>query len=269
MGFVEVCALVVFVIGASLYVVVNHSQEMNWAAIDMVTLGSSHYIDSYTFGLLRLFFSLSVLAVNLVLYFDSAGLTLTLMTRDGKQKIFRLFGLERFTMFTVWCWTLEGIYFALAAYCSLSISTGFSLNNLLGFDIDSKILPVCWVLSEITFALAYLVTVVVTFVLLPGVKRQGLPTNTFFTVVALLMHNANVAFLTADILLSTIVFNLWHLFFAVLFGCAYVLFQWVWYHRLGAFYYFFLDYERPGAIFWYLGLVIGVSPYTKLQLLSL
>ena len=41
---------------------------------------------------------------------------------------------------------------------------------------------------QVSFAMAFLVTVVVTFVLIPGGKRQGLPTANFFKPLPVLMQ---------------------------------------------------------------------------------
>ena len=56
-----------------------------------------------------------------------------------------------------------------------------------------------------------------------------------------------------------------HLPYAILFGCAYVLFAWMWFQRTRVFYYFFLDYRRPYAIWAYLGLLLTLTVFYGLS----
>ena len=65
--------------------------------------------------------------------------------------------------------------------------------------------------------------------------------------------------MTGELLLTDMSFSFWHFPFVMLLVSAYIIFQWIYVHRIGAFYQFFLDYDKPGAIFWYTGLIIGVS----------
>lgn len=74
--------------------------------------------------------------------------------------------------------------------------------------------------------MAYLVSVVVTFVLIPGGKQQGLPTANFFKVLPLLMHNANVVFMALELVLNRIPFCAMHFPFVLIYGSAYVIFSW-------------------------------------------
>ena len=61
-----------------------------------------------------------------------------------------------------------------------------------------------------------------------------------------MMHNVNVVMMQLAMLMAPPPVTLSHLPYAVLFGCSYAIFSWVWFHRTGMFYYFFLDY-RPAT----------------------
>ena len=47
-----------------------------------------------------------------MIYSDKEGLKIVVALRDGSQKPLHLKYYERLTMFTVWSWILQGIYFA-------------------------------------------------------------------------------------------------------------------------------------------------------------
>ena len=49
--------------------------------------------------------------------------------------------------------------------------------------------------------------------------------------------------------------------FPILFGSMYTAFAWFWFEVTGIFYYFFLDYDKPFAIFWHLGLLTALSVF--------
>ncbi len=49
-----------------------------------------------------------------------------------------------------------------------------------------------------------------------------------------------------------------HFPFILLYGLIYAVFSWILFYYRGVFYYFFLNYERKGAVYWYLGLLVGV-----------
>jgi len=119
-------------------------------------------------------------------------------------------------------------------------------------------IPIIWILFEISFPIAFLVSLVVTYVLIPSGKKSGVPVHVFFHLVPLLMHNANVLFMMIEFNYNSIPFNFHHFTFMLLYALAYVFFSWIWFQYKGIFYYFFLDYASPYAILWYIGLLIGV-----------
>ena len=65
---------------------------------------------------------------------------------------------------------------------------------------------------------------------------------------ALVMHNANLVFMIAELWVNGFIVSPNHAPFAVLFGCAYIVFAWAWFARTGVFFYFFIDHTRPMAL---------------------
>lgn len=128
---------------------------------------------------------------------------------------------------------------------------------------NTSVLPsyfptVGWILYEISLPISFLVSAVVSFVLLPTMRKGGFSVDFFFKPVAVLMHNANVLFMTFEFIANGLPIHFWHFVFMIFFASSYVMFAWVWHHYKKIFYYFFLDYSRPDALNWHAGLVIGV-----------
>ena len=70
-----------------------------------------------------------------------------------------------------------------------------------------------------------------------------------------LMHNANVALMVADLLLGRLPVCASHLPLPLMWGAAYVLFAWGWHARTGVYYYPFLDHTLP----WYKAVPMHVA----------
>jgi hypothetical protein len=160
----------------------------------------------------------------------------------------RMWGTARFATFTVWCWTMQGIYFVLSAYTFFLLPRaegGAGADGVAegggggGFSLAAA---AALVLFETNLATSILVTVVVTFVLFPHAMKSSSETNynLLRKPAALMMHNANIAFMVSELLLTGMPVHLSHFAFGVLLGCAYVIFAWFWYSKVGMFFYFFL-----------------------------
>jgi hypothetical protein len=120
-----------------------------------------------------------------------------------------------------------------------------------------------WGLMQVASSSAVLVTVVVTFVLLPlREKLEGKGSNDFMLHARpLLMHNGNVVLMATELLLGRHTIETRHVGLAVLWGALYVIFAWGWQHRTGIYYYPFLDHTlHPAkAVGCHLGLVAALS----------
>jgi hypothetical protein len=160
---------------------------------------------------------------------------------------------SRWTTFTLWCFTLLFFYFTLAAYCSGAAFIGR------GDVVPSGIVMATLVLFEVSYPMSFLVSAVVTFVLVPMARRHNDPMDRLFRWRSLMMHNGNVLMMQLAMLSAPPPVTLVHLPYAVLFGCCYALFAWYWFWRTRVFYYFFLDYRRPYAVMVYLGLLAALT----------
>jgi hypothetical protein len=216
----------------------------------LANLGGSNmeYLTPFHMFILRLAQFIVCWASIVWLLIDKEGLYIDVDVR-GKVKKVHLVQFSRFTPFTVWCWTLLSIYYALAVYASYCVAYG------LESSFNPAYIKITHLFFEISFAMAFLVTFIVTFILLPQAYNKGMRTDTFFYFLPLLFHNANVTFMTIEILTNKISIELEHFPFVICYGLAYILFSWLWFQYKGVFYYFFLDYEREYAILFYLGLV--------------
>src|SRR5262249_6954818 len=180
-------------------------------------------------------------------YCDQEGLELRY--HDAKVHLRRH---GRWTAFTLWCFTLLFFYFALAAYCSGAAFVGR------GDVVPSGVVLTTLVLFEVSYPMNILVTAVVTFVLVPVARRHNHPMGQMFRWRPLMMHNGNLLMMQLAMLSAPPPVTLAHLPYAVLFGCCYAIFACYWFWRTRVFYYFFLDYRRPYAVFAYLGLLATV-----------
>jgi hypothetical protein len=177
------------------------------------------------------------------IFFDQRGLE---MRYHGA--IIRLRHFRRFTTFTVWCFILLFCYFALAAYCSSALLTGHEE------AVPDFVVTATLILFEISYPMSLLVTTVVSFVLLPTAIKHGYPVARMFRFRPQMMHNVNVVMMQLAMLMAPPPVAFAHLPYTALFGCSYAIFSWIWFHRTGVYYYFFLDYRQPHAVLTYLGL---------------
>jgi hypothetical protein len=261
MGFPEVFGFCAVMTSAAIYVIISpeYSDSMQWTSVN-----GYHIAASSTMLSSKILFALRLLAIVchwwsiLYIYLDRNGLNVTVLTREGTKKPLHLLHLERFSMFTVWCWTIQGIYFLLAGIHSYHYLYNQTSTIPLTLDPTSPLSIVTWVLFELSFASAFMVSATVTFVLIPGLKARNMPTTTFYTFFGLLFHNANIILIVMDAMLNSIPVNSMHVPFGMLYAMSYVAFSWYWFEKKGVFYYFFLDYAPNNAIFSYMALLTAV-----------
>lgn len=258
-GFASVLLILILSLTGCWYLITHN--EMSWDKVDQKELGTSHLLQNpFYFFLFRLSCGLIIWSTCLFLYFDRVGLKINVLTR-GVVHALHLKHASRFSVFTVWCWSLQGIYFFLACLCTASVPAhlGNGGSDGLLFVLPKPLLNLTHVLFEVSFAVAYLVTFVVTFVLIPGTRSRNMPTDNFFSFLPLLFHNANVFFMLCEVLLNNTTIVASHFPFVVIYGSCYVVFSWIWFHYNGVFYYFFMDYDAPFAWLWFICLLLAVS----------
>ena len=255
MGFQSV--FLVFVISLGLAILFLRSSDLGFERVNQFSLGTSNLLNvQFPLLLYRVFCGLTTWSTIFFLLFDRVGLKIDVLTR-GVVHTLHLKHATRFSVFTVWSWVLQGLYFLLACLCTLSVPSKH--NTVLLFTLPKPLLILTQILFEVSFAIAYLVTVVVTFVLIPGTRSRNMPTDNFFQFLPVLFHNANVLFMLGEVLLNNVTIEVNHLPFVVLYGSCYVVFSWFWFHYKGVFYYFFMDYDAPHAWLWFICLLIAVA----------
>ena len=157
-----------------------------------------------------------------------------------------LSGFNIFSTFTVQCWTLQGLYFA-GTFALWALDDPAQ-------DADGKgrlrhiAACVLWVLFEISFTVAPLVSGVVRYILIPTFLKNGEVPRMFFKSTVQLMHNANLLFIITEALLNRAAMIHAHYLFIISFGLLYVMFAWCWLHATGIVYYAFIDPTLPPRI---------------------
>jgi hypothetical protein len=260
MAFLAVLSLILTIIAASVYTLNSPFAPKNvWNYSSFHSIVESDVLSQESLLQMRLMFGIIIWASCTYVFLDPGGLKITVKDRHGDIKSLHIFGLERFSAFTVWCWSLQGLYFLLTAFATCCTIEQWS--NWKVFTDDPIFAEVTTIIFEMSFSMAFLVTMLVNLVLIPMGKKMGQPIDVFFTSTGLLFHNANIVFMVAELLCNKIPFYPLHFIYVILFGIAYVVFSWYWFARTGIFYYFFLDYARPRAVLSHIGLLLGVGAF--------
>jgi hypothetical protein len=209
----ETAALITFMsfslfyyIGTSGILEATHTQSQ---------VAGSEYIPNILLALFRT--AAAVLAIFTVVSIctDEEGSVSLPIFYDSRQhaEVVRL-GAHRLVPFTVWSFIVFGLYFTIAAASSWVL--------VLGGKVPS------WALASapITFATAcgtaLLVTVVVTFYLIPNNASKGYDVSKYFEWHEVTMHNGNVIILGTELVLGGLDITFGMVAFPVLFGMLYV-----------------------------------------------
>jgi len=154
-----------------------------------------------------------------------------------------LVGFGRFTTFTVWSWCLQCVYY------SLLILSYF-------VEFPSFLSKLTLIFYEISLPMSVLVTVLVTVVLCPLARMNGRDA-VFWSLNALMMHNANIFFMMVELFYNGLPFYEQHFPVLIIWGCSYVFFAWIIYFFWhGIFYYIFLEYKFWFSFLMYLGVIL-------------
>ncbi|MEC7706942.1 MAG: hypothetical protein VX723_03195, partial [Candidatus Thermoplasmatota archaeon] len=161
--------------------------------------------------------------------------------------------------FTVWSFVAFGIYFTLAAITSLS--------EVFGWSVKTWVLAVIPPMFSIACGTALLVTVVVTYYLIPNNLEKGFDVAKYFLWYEIVMHNLNVILLGLDLVLGGVDISLGMVVFPLIFGIAYVFFAYLYAIYGGGFYmYDFLDPRLSRAPYIHLGLFAMISFFYSVAL---
>ena len=170
-----------------------------------------------------------------------------------------LFGIHRLAAFTVWSFIAFGFYFALAALASWA--------QVLEWAVPSWLIAVIPPLFSIACGTAMLVSVVVTYYLIPNNLEKGFDVAKYFLWYEIVMHNLNVILLGADLVLGGVDITLGMIAFPVLFGIAYVFFAYIYAVYGGGIYlYDFLDPRVSRAPYIHIGLFVMIAFFYSIAL---
>jgi len=166
-------------------------------------------------------------------------------------------GFARCSSCTVQCWTLQTFYFLCTAYYSVSAT----VNGIDSVQASLTTRSLLWVMYEVSFTWALVVTCIVTFVLIPGQLSRGMNLALMFNWKARMMHNVNLLFMVTELVFNDLRFVWSHVTFAILFGMYYAVFSWGWLRFAGVVYYPFIDPSCPWrkSIFVHLALLGGIA----------
>ena len=204
------------------------------------SISSSEKISTPGIGLFRAIISLVCFSTIASIILDPKGMTYNLL--DYETKIYgpkKISGTTRMSAFTMWSFTLMGAYFAVSSYSSWSVHYGWELGEWAVWLVPA--------LFSSAIASAFLVTVTVTYMLIPEANKRGDNITHYFKWDSQLMHNGNVIFILIEMGVSDISLSLWHIPYPVIFCCAYVLFSAFNARRSGIYFYDFIDPRLNGS----------------------
>lgn len=162
-------------------------------------------------------------------YSDTTGLAIT---HRGRTVHVRHLG--RFITFTLWCNCVLALYWISSTIAAL-ISLG-------GLQVPVVLQRCSLLLWQICGPLSWLVSMVVTFVLLPAAYvNEPAKVDVMLGWRPQVLHNGYILFCALELVISRppMIAELFPLM--ILFGLCYITFAWALYMRLGIYVYFFLD----------------------------
>jgi len=228
---------------------------------------ASDHLPTAALGAVRLVFAALILATIAYANVCAETINVTLMylpesamkTRHGGPDSFEIFGLRRNTTFTMLSFLLLGIYFAAAGVASLAGACDGASVGVLSIVLTS--------LLNALYPAHLLLSFATTWVLIPAALRKTEDAARVFGLhTPLLAHNANIAMVSAEVLLSKqrLLPELWPL--SALYGVFYVGFAWWWASKHRLFYYFFIDVTLPlpKAVGFHLALVAVLAVASQL-----
>ena len=247
------CFFITLCIGVKLSLNLNYQWDLVKLS-DLTSSSTPEYVtDSYLFCIRLIYLSI-ILTTVLFMLFDRTGFKLKLMSPQDKLIDVHLIGIQRFAAFTVWNWALQLFYFMLITFCTYIDKLDPTLQKYIA-PYQWLLTRVAWGAFEIAFTMAFLVTIVVTFILIPSAIRKNAPYDNFYKVFPLLMHNFNVIFMVSELFLNKLPIILHHNSLCFFWGMTYTMFAMYWYWLHGYFFYFFLDFHKPFAPIWTLILI--------------
>ena len=204
------------------------------------SISSSEKLSTPGIAVFRAIVSLVCFSTIASIILDPKGMTYNLL--DYETKLYGpkwITGTTRMSAFTMWSFTLMGAYFAVSSYSSWSVHYGWELGEWAVWLVPA--------LFSSTIASAFLVTITVTYMLIPEANERGDNIAHYFKWDSQLMHYGNVIFILIEMAVSDISLSLWYAPSPVIFGCIYVLFSAFNARRSGIYFYDFIDPRLNGS----------------------
>lgn len=218
--------------------------DLHTATASLIGLPYDNVVSLSTLAIVRCVFVVITWATVYTAATDKNGnLVTTIYNKNSKIKgpiPIVLDCTRRFSTFTMQCWCLWTLYVTGAALCSLLLLFGYTLES-----VPHHVFAALWLAYEVSFVCSFLVTSIVTFVLIPGKLATGDDAKFFFHWRPVVMHNINVLIAGTELLLNGMTLRWSHFPVALLWGGYYVMFSWYWLRKSGVVYYPFLDPTLP------------------------
>mmetsp|Transcript_64076 Transcript_64076/g.167748 ORF Transcript_64076/g.167748 Transcript_64076/m.167748 type:complete len:348 (+) Transcript_64076:2-1045(+) len=246
----------------AIHVCLHKRGRMMWEVVTWQAMGRGiGCCSALAMACYRLLFAAYVLYVDWVMLnlepSDLTGAGADAVKADSPQANPASAGPGIFATFTVWSWTLVGVYFALAGAISLATACGCSPEG----KWAHRFCCFTWALFEVMFACALLICVVVWGILLPISYMLFGSDGGLLAWYCLSAHNLNVVFMVVEASVNRLCFVKAHYVFVVYYGGLYVVFSWVWFYLHGFFFYFFIDWRHWFALVGYTVLLLALAFY--------
>jgi len=175
----------------------------------------SQYLPDILLTLFRTAAAVLALFTLISICIDEEGSVVLPTFYDSKQRgEVVLLGAHRLAPFTVWSFIAFGLYFTIAAASSWV--------DVLGGEVPGWALALASMAFATACGTALLVTVIVTFYLIPKNAAKGYDVSKYFEWHESLMHNGNVIILGVELVLGGLDITLGMVAFPLLYGIVYL-----------------------------------------------
>jgi|TARA_B110000263_G_C15248759_1_gene483020 hypothetical protein len=249
----ETAALTTFMLLAMIYYIVTSG--VGEVSQTQSQIAGSQYLPDILLALFRTVAAVLALFTLVSICIDEEGSVSLPVFYDSRQRgEVVLLGAHRLIPFTVWSFAAFGLYFTIAAASSWVL--------VLGGEVPGWALASAPLAFATACGTALLVTVVVTFYLIPSNAAKGYDVSKYFEWHEVLMHNGNVIILGLELVLGGIGITLGMVAFPVLFGIVYIGFANAYAMFGGGIYlYDFLDPRLKGGLIIHLVLLLIISGF--------
>ena len=249
----ETAALTAFMLLAMIYYIVTSG--VGEVSQTQSQIAGSQYLPDILLALFRTVAAVLALFTLVSICIDEEGSVSLPVFYDSRQSgEVVLLGAHRLIPFTVWSFAAFGLYFTIAAASSWVL--------VLGGEVPGWALASAPLAFATACGTALLVTVVVTFYLIPSNAAKGYDVSKYFEWHEVLMHNGNVIILGLELVLGGTGITLGMVAFPVLFGIVYIGFANAYAMFGGGIYlYDFLDPRLKGGLIIHLVLLLIISGF--------